>query len=81
MSDLEVKLKKIIAEQLMVEESQLVPDAHFIDTLGADSLDTVEMVMEIEDEFGIEIPDEDAEKMATVGQAYEYVKSKIDEKG
>lgn len=81
MSDLEAKLKKIIAEQLMVEESQLTPEAHFIDDLGADSLDTVEMVMEIEDEFGIEVPDEDAEKMGTVGDAINYVKSKVAEAG
>jgi acyl carrier protein len=81
MSELDAKLKKIIAEQLMVEESQLKPEAHFIDDLGADSLDTVEMVMEIEDAFDIEVPDEDAEKMATVGDAINYVKSKVDGAG
>jgi len=64
----------------MVEEDEITEDASFIDDLGADSLDTVEMIMEIEDEFGIEIPDEDAEKLQTVGDAIEYVKRKVEEK-
>ncbi len=81
MAEIEVQLKKIIAEQLMVEVEELTDEASFVDTLGADSLDTVEMVMEIEDEFGIEIPDEDAEKMVTVGDAISYVKSKVEGKG
>jgi len=80
MADIEERIKKIIAEQLIVEEEEITEDASFIDTLGADSLDTVEMIMEIEDEFGIEIPDEDAEKLTTVGQAIEYVKRKVEEK-
>ena len=61
------KLKKTIAEQLGVDEGEIAPESHFIDDLGADSLDTVELVMQLEDEYGIEIPDEDAEKLQTVG--------------
>jgi acyl carrier protein len=80
MADIEERLKKIIAEQLMVDEEEITPEASFVDSLGADSLDTVEMIMEIEDEFGIEIPDEDAEKLVTVGEAIEYVKRKVEEK-
>ncbi len=80
MSDVAERVKQIIAEQLMVEEDEITEDASFIDDLGADSLDTVEMIMEIEDEFGIEIPDEDAEKLQTVGDAIEYVKRKVEEK-
>ena len=80
MADIEARLKKIIAEQLMVEEEEITKEASFVDSLGADSLDTVEMIMEIEDEFGIEIPDEDAEKLVTVGEATEYVKHKVEEK-
>jgi acyl carrier protein len=80
MSDIAERVKQIIAEQLMVEEDEITEDASFIDDLGADSLDTVEMIMEIEDEFGIEIPDEDAEKLQTVGDAIEYVRRKVEEK-
>jgi len=72
MADLD-KIKKIIAEQLGVEESEVNPDSHFIDDLGADSLDTVELVMALEEEFGIEIPDEDAEKIQTVGDVSKYI--------
>jgi len=61
-----------------VELDEVTDDASFIEDLGADSLDTVEMIMEIEDEFGIEIPDEDAEKIQTVGKAIEYVKKKVE---
>ena len=71
---LEERVKKIICEQLGVEEDEVTPEAKFIEDLGADSLDTVELVMAFEEEFGIEIPDEDAEKIATVGDAVSYIK-------
>ncbi|HEX9652252.1 MAG TPA: acyl carrier protein [bacterium] len=74
---LEDKVKEIIVEQLGVEASEVKPSASFIDDLGADSLDTVELVMAFEEEFDIEIPDEDAEKLTTVGQAIDYLKGKI----
>ena len=67
------KVKAIIVEQLGVDESEVTPEAHFIDDLGADSLDTVELVMALEEEFGIEISDEDAEKIQTVGDALKYI--------
>ncbi len=67
------KVKAIIVEQLGVEESEVTKEAHFIDDLGADSLDTVELVMALEEEFGIEISDEDAEKIQTVGDAIKYI--------
>ena len=67
------KVKKMIVEQLGVNESEVQPDAKFIDDLGADSLDIVELVMALEDEYGIEIPDEDAEKIQTVGDAVRYI--------
>ena len=70
----EERVKEIICEQLGVEEDEVVPSATFIEDLGADSLDTVELVMLIEKEFNIEIPDEDAEKIATVGDAISYIK-------
>jgi acyl carrier protein len=70
------KVKSIIAEQLGVKPEEVTPEASFIDDLGADSLDTVELVMALEEEFGIEIPDEDAEKMATVGDAIKYIEEK-----
>ena len=75
--DVEAKVKEIIVEQLGVDEAQVNNDASFIDDLGADSLDTVELVMAFEDKFDIEIPDEDAEKMRTVGDAIEYLKTKL----
>ena len=70
------KVKSIIAEQLGVKPEEVTPTASFIDDLGADSLDTVELVMALEEEFGIEIPDEDAEKMTTVGDAIKYIEEK-----
>jgi len=76
---LEQEVRKIIVEQLGVDESQVTPDAHFIDDLGADSLDTVELIMSLEEKFGIKIPDEDAEKLDTVGKALDYIKSHIKE--
>jgi acyl carrier protein len=78
MADIAEQVRQIIAEQLMVELDEVTDDASFIEDLGADSLDTVEMIMEIEDEFGIEIPDEDAEKIQTVGKAIEYIKKKVE---
>jgi len=77
MADVAERVKSIIEEQLMVDQDEITEEASFVDDLGADSLDTVEMIMEIEDEFGIEIPDEDAEKLVTVGSAIEYVKKKV----
>lgn len=73
-NNLEPRLTKMIAEQLGVEEAQVVPSASFADDLNADSLDLVELIMSIEEEFGVEIPDEDAEKIATVGDALTYLK-------
>jgi acyl carrier protein len=76
MSDITTKVKEIIANKLSVEESQVLPEASFTNDLGADSLDTVELVMEFEKAFGLTIPDEDAEKITTVGDAINYIKSK-----
>jgi acyl carrier protein len=73
----EERIKKIIAEQLGVEEDDVVPDAKFVEDLGADSLDTVELVMALEEEFEIEIPDEDAEKIQTVAAAVDFIKDKV----
>ena len=73
----EEKVKEIISEQLGVKKEEIKPESSFIDDLGADSLDTVEVVMALEEEFGIEIPDEDAEKMATVGEAIKYIEDKV----
>ncbi len=70
------KVKQIIAEQLGVKKEEATDSAKFVDDLGADSLDTVELVMALEEEFGIEIPDEDAEKMTTVGDAMKYIEEK-----
>ena len=76
MADIQEKVGSIIAEQLGVKLEEVKPQASFVDDLGADSLDTVELVMALEEEFGIEIPDEDAEKMATVGEAIKYIEEK-----
>ncbi|MBC8474049.1 MAG: acyl carrier protein [Candidatus Omnitrophica bacterium] len=70
------KVKSIISEQLGVKQEEVTPEASFIDDLGADSLDTVELVMALEEEFGVEIPDEDAEKITTVGDAVRYIEEK-----
>jgi acyl carrier protein len=67
------KVKSIIVEQLGVDEEEVTPDASFVDDLGADSLDTVELVMALEEEFGIEVPDEQAEKLQSVGDVMKYV--------
>ena len=75
MSDIESKVKDIIVEQLGVSADQVKPEAKFIEDLGADSLDTVELVMAFEEEFGIEVPDEDAEKLQSVGDVVSYVNS------
>ena len=74
-SSLEDKVKQIIVEQLGVDESEVTPTASFVDDLGADSLDTVELVMAFEEGFSIEIPDEDAEKIQTVQDAVSYIQS------
>jgi acyl carrier protein len=76
-SNVEDRVKKIIVEQLGVREDQVQPQARFIEDLGADSLDTVELVMEFEEAFGIKIPDDVVEKMTTVGQAITYINEKV----
>ena len=75
MENVEQRVKKIVAEQLGVNESEIKSESSFVDDLGADSLDTVELVMALEEEFETEIPDEDAEKITTVRQAIDYVTS------
>jgi acyl carrier protein len=77
MSDRASKIKEIIEKELGVEREKLVPEASFIEDLGADSLDIVELVMEFEKEFNIDIPDEDAEKLRTVGDAVAYLEAKV----
>jgi len=76
MADVEAKVKEIIINKLGVEAGQITPDASFTNDLGADSLDTVELVMEFEKAFNLQIPDEDAEKIATVGDAVKYLSAK-----
>lgn len=77
MSELESKVKQIIAEKLGVNEDKVSPQAAFVDDLGADSLDQVELIMAFEDAFDVEIPDEDAEKLKSVKDAIEYLKDKV----
>jgi acyl carrier protein len=76
MADIEAKVKEIIVNKLGVDDGQITPQASFTNDLGADSLDTVELVMEFEKAFNLQIPDEDAEKIATVGDAVKYITSK-----
>ena len=73
MSDHKNKINSIIVDKLGVDENKITATAHFIEDLGADSLDTVELIMQFEEDFGIEIPDEDAEKILTVQSAYDYI--------
>ena len=77
MSELEGKVKQIIAEKLGVSEDKVTPQAAFVDDLGADSLDQVELIMAFEDAFDVEIPDEDAEKLKTVKDAIDYLQNKV----
>jgi acyl carrier protein len=77
----EQKVKQIIADQLGVDIEKITPEAKFVDDLGADSLDIVELIMAFEEEFGIEIPDEDAEKIATVKDVIDYINSKQSKQG
>ncbi|MCL1826368.1 MAG: acyl carrier protein [Betaproteobacteria bacterium] len=77
MSDIEQRVKKIVAEQLGVAETEIKNESSFVDDLGADSLDTVELVMALEEEFECEIPDEEAEKITTVQQAIDYVNAHL----
>lgn len=77
MEEVQKKLKEILIDRLNAEEDQIKPEASFVEDLGADSLDIVELIMGIEEEFDIEIPDEDAEKLTTVGEAMQYVKTKL----
>ncbi len=74
------KVKAIVADKLSISEDQVTEEASFIDDLGADSLDTVELVMALEDEFGMDIPDDDAEKLTTVGKAMDYVLAHLSSK-
>ena len=71
------RLIEIIAEQLQIDTAQIVPEASFMDDLGADSLDTVELIMALEEELGVEIPDEEAEKITTVQQAIDYARANV----
>ena len=77
MKNLEKKVKEIIIDKLGIEESEVTDSASFTNDLGADSLDTVELIMEFEKEFNISIPDEDAEKIGTIGQAVSYLKENV----
>ena len=78
--ELEAKVRKIIADRLQVDEASVTTQASYVEDLGADSLDLVELVMAFEEEFKLEIPDQDAENMKTVGASVDYLKKKLDEK-
>ena len=78
MASIDERVRDLVGEQLGVSQDQVSPQASFIDDLGADSLDTVELVMAFEEEFGIDIPDEDAEKMATLADAIKYLEESIE---
>lgn len=73
-----LRLRKIVADRLGVNEAQIVPEASFVEDLNADSLDLVELIMSLEEEFGIQIPDEDAEKIRTVGDAIAYLEDRLE---
>ncbi len=79
MSTVEERVKKVVEDQLSVNQDQITPEASFIDDLGADSLDTVELVMALEEEFGVEIPDEEAEKITKVSEAIDYINAHVTE--
>ncbi|HBL73339.1 MAG TPA: acyl carrier protein [Bacteroidales bacterium] len=79
MSDVAAKVKAIIVDKLGVEETEVTPEASFTNDLGADSLDTVELIMEFEKEFGLAIPDDQAEKISTVGDAISFIEAKLAE--
>jgi acyl carrier protein len=81
MSDISEKVKAIICDQLMVDPDEVNDDSSFVEDLGADSLDTVELIMEFEDEFGVEIPDEEAEKISNVGEAVAFLEKLLASKG
>ena len=81
LEEVQAKLKEIVMDRLNAEEEQIKPEASFVEDLGADSLDIVELIMGIEEDFDIEIPDEDAEKLTTVGEAMNYVKAKLGVEG
>jgi acyl carrier protein len=74
-------VKKIVIEKLGVKPEEVTNEARFIDDLGADSLDTVELIMALEEQFGVEVPDEEAEKLTTVGKAVEYIEKRVSEQG
>lgn len=78
MNEIETRVKKIVVEQLGVKEEEVSSESSFVDDLGADSLDTVELVMALEEEFETEIPDEEAEKMVTIKDAVDYIKNRMD---